>query len=116
MGAPAPRKPRWLASGKKSEKWLRSLSGAGERMSESTISIAVDDLTFEQALDQLDQLVRRMESGDLGLDDSIAAYRRGAQLARFCQGKLADAGQQIQRLDDDVLKNFSPGESADPAT
>jgi exodeoxyribonuclease VII small subunit len=87
-------------------------------MGESTISTTttVDDLTFEQALDQLDQLVRRMESGDLGLDDSIAAYRRGAQLARFCQGKLADAEQQIQRLDDDVLKNFSPGESPDPAT
>ena len=85
-------------------------------MSESTITTSVEDLSFEQALDQLDQLVRRMESGELGLDDSIAAYRRGAELARFCQGKLAGAEQQIQKLDDDVLRNFSPGESSDPAT
>ena len=85
-------------------------------MSESTITTSVEGLSFEQALDQLDQLVRRMESGELGLDDSIAAYRRGAELARFCQGKLAGAEQQIQKLDDDVLKNFSPGESSDSAT
>ena len=63
-------------------------------MGESTSSTSVEDLSFEQALDQLDQLVRRMESGDLGLDESIAAYRRGAELARFCQGRLADAEQQ----------------------
>jgi exodeoxyribonuclease VII small subunit len=90
--------------------------GAGERMGESTICASVEELTFEQALEQLDQLVRRMESGELGLDESIAAYRRGAELVRFCQGKLAEAEQQIQRLDEDVLKNFSPDETPDPAT
>jgi exodeoxyribonuclease VII small subunit len=85
-------------------------------MGESINSTSVQDLTFEQALDQLDQLVRRMESGDLGLDESITAYRRGAELARFCQVKLADAEQQMQKLDEDVLKNFSPDETLDTAT
>jgi exodeoxyribonuclease VII small subunit len=92
------------------------LEGAGERMGESTTCTSTEELTFEQALEQLDQLVRRMESGELGLDESIATYRRGAELARFCQGKLAEAEQQIQRLDEDVLKNFSPDETPDPAT
>lgn len=85
-------------------------------MGESTITTSVEELTFEQALDQLDQLVRRMESGDLGLDESIAAYRRGAELARFCQSRLADAEQQIQRLDEGVLRSFTPAESPDTAT
>jgi exodeoxyribonuclease VII small subunit len=85
-------------------------------MGESTISTSVEDLTFEQALDQLDQLVRRMESGDLGLDESIAAYGRGAELARFCQSRLADAEQQIQKLDEDVLRSFTPAESPDTTT
>jgi exodeoxyribonuclease VII small subunit len=85
-------------------------------MGEPTTSTLVEDLTFEQALDQLDQLVRRMESGELGLDESIAAYRRGAELARFCQARLADAERQIQKLDENVLKNFTPSESADTAT
>jgi exodeoxyribonuclease VII small subunit len=85
-------------------------------MGESTTSTSGEELTFEQALDQLDQLVRRMESGDLGLDESISAYRRGAELARFCQGRLADAERQIQKLDDNVLKDFTPAESPDTAT
>jgi len=85
-------------------------------MGEATTSTLVEDLTFEQALNELDQLVRRMESGDLGLDESIAAYRRGAELARFCQGRLADAERQIQKLDENVLKNFTPSESADSTT
>ena len=70
----------------------------------------VADLTFEQALDELDVLVRRMEAGDLGLDDAVAAYRRGAELARHCQGKLAAAEQEIRKLDGDLLTPLDPGE------
>jgi exodeoxyribonuclease VII small subunit len=103
-----------LVSVKKSKRFRPA--GADKRMGESTISTSVEDLTFEQALDQLDQLVRRMESGVLALDESIAAYRRGAELARFCQGRLADAERQIQMLDGDVLKDFTPAESPDTAT
>jgi len=67
-------------------------------------------LSFEQALDELDALVRRMESGELSLDDSIAAYRRGAELARICQGKLAQAELEIKRLEGDLLKPLDPSE------
>jgi len=70
----------------------------------------VEALSFEQALDELDDLVRRMESGDLPLDDSIAAYRRGAQLAQHCQSRLAAAEQEIAKLDGDVLKPVDPAE------
>jgi exodeoxyribonuclease VII small subunit len=77
---------------------------------------SVENLTFEQALDQLDKLVRRMESGELGLDESIAAYRRGAELAQLCQSKLADAERQIQKLDGEVLRNFAPDPVPDSAS
>jgi len=70
----------------------------------------VTELTFEQALDELDALVRRMESGDLSLDESIAAYRRGAELARYCQGTLAAAEQEIKKLDGELLKPLEPSE------
>jgi len=69
-----------------------------------------EDLSFEQALDELDGLVRKMESGELGLDDSIAAYRRGAELARYCQGRLGAAEQEIRKLDNDMLKDLNPDE------
>jgi exodeoxyribonuclease VII small subunit len=71
---------------------------------------APGELTFEQALDELDALVRRMESGELGLDDAIGAYRRGAELARYCQGRLGAAEQEIRKLDNDVLKALDPDE------
>jgi exodeoxyribonuclease VII small subunit len=70
----------------------------------------VSELTFEQALDELDALVRRMEAGELGLDDALAAYRRGAELAKHCQGKLAVAEQEIRKLDGEMLTPLDPGE------
>jgi exodeoxyribonuclease VII small subunit len=71
---------------------------------------SAESLGFEQALDELDAIVRRMESGQLSLDESIAAYRRGAELARFCQTKLANAEQEIKRLEGDLLKPLDPSE------
>jgi len=44
------------------------------------------------------------------LDDSIAAYRRGAELARYCQGRLANAEQEIRQLEGDLLKPLNLGE------
>ncbi len=70
----------------------------------------VAELSFEQALDELDALVRRMEAGELGLDDAVAAYRRGAELARHCQGKLTVAEQEIRKLDGDMLTPLDPGQ------
>ena len=78
--------------------------------SRSTQRNAVSELTFEQALDELDALVRRMEAGELGLDEAVAAYRRGAELVKHCQGKLAVAEQAIRKLDGDMLAPLDPGE------
>jgi exodeoxyribonuclease VII small subunit len=70
----------------------------------------VNELSFEQALDELDALVRQMEGGMLGLDESIAAYRRGAELVRRCQEKLSTAEAEIKRLDGEMLKPLEPSE------
>lgn len=65
---------------------------------------------FEQALDELEALVRRMESGELTLDESVAAYRRGAELARYCQTRLAQAELEIKQLEGDLLKPLDPAD------
>jgi exodeoxyribonuclease VII small subunit len=67
-------------------------------------------LSFEDALDELDDWVRRMESGELGLDAAIAAYRRAALLAQHCQARLQAAEQEIRKLDGDALKALDPAE------
>jgi exodeoxyribonuclease VII small subunit len=79
-------------------------------MARTSTPKAVSELTFEQALDELDELVRRMETGALGLDDSIAAYQRGSELAARCKGLLDVAEQKIKVLDGDVLKALDPSE------
>jgi exodeoxyribonuclease VII small subunit len=65
-------------------------------------------LTFEKAIEELESLVARMEEGKLPLEESLAAYQRGAQLIRFCESKLADAQARIAVLDGDTLRDLEP--------
>ena len=61
-------------------------------------------LSFEQALAELEKIVSRMESGDLSLEQALAAHKRGLELARFCQQRLESAQQQVKVLEGEVLK------------
>ena len=63
---------------------------------------------FETALAELEALVGTMEGGQLPLAESLAAYKRGAELVAFCQLALKDAQQQIEILERGVRKTFSP--------
>jgi exodeoxyribonuclease VII small subunit len=60
----------------------------------------LNDLTFEQAFAQLEEIVARLESGDLTLDDSLALYERGQALARRCGAMLDSAELRIQQVGD----------------
>jgi exodeoxyribonuclease VII small subunit len=64
---------------------------------------------FEAAMAELEQIVADMEAGKLSLEDSLAAYQRGAELLTFCRGKLDDAQQQVRVLEEGVLKEFPAG-------
>ena len=66
------------------------------------------DLKFEAALAELETIVQNMEGGNLSLEDSITAYRRGSALLAHCQRQLNDAERKIQILDDGVLRDFDP--------
>lgn len=67
--------------------------------------------TFESALAELEKIVGNMEAGQMPLEQSLAAYKRGAELLKFCQAQLADAQQQVKVLEDNVLRNLgSPGQ------
>jgi exodeoxyribonuclease VII small subunit len=62
-------------------------------------------LPFEEALQELEQLVARMEQGDLSLEDSLKAFERGVLLTRTCQTALREAEQKVQLL---LEKNGHP--------
>lgn len=69
-----------------------------------------DAPTFESALTELEKIVASMEAGQMPLEDSLAAYKRGAELLKHCQTALQDAQQQVRILEENVLKNFGPAE------
>jgi exodeoxyribonuclease VII small subunit len=64
--------------------------------------------SFEHALAELEKIVASMESGKLTLEQSLAAHKRGLELAQYCHGVLARAQQQVKVLEENTLKNF-PG-------
>jgi exodeoxyribonuclease VII small subunit len=66
--------------------------------------------TFESALAELETIVTRMEDGQLSLEQSLSAYKRGAELLKLCQAQLADAQQQVKVLEAGALKNFASGD------
>ena len=68
---------------------------------------AEQNRTFESALAELENIVTRMEGGQLSLEQSLSAYKRGAELLKFCQAQLADAQQQVKVLEAGALKNLA---------
>ncbi|HYD33832.1 MAG TPA: exodeoxyribonuclease VII small subunit [Methylophilaceae bacterium] len=64
---------------------------------------------FEAALTELESIINRMESGQLPLQQSLSAYKRGTELLGFCQKALADVEQQIRILNEsNQLQPFTP--------
>ncbi len=55
-------------------------------------------MSFEEALAELEQIVKRLEEGKGRLDDAIDSYERGARLKAHCEAKLAEAQQRVDRI------------------
>lgn len=62
--------------------------------------------SFELAMAELEQLVARMEAGELALEASVAAYQRGAELVRYCAQQLERVEGQVKMLEGEMLKPF----------
>lgn len=56
------------------------------------------DLTFEQAMKRLEEIVRKLETGELSLTDSIERYKEAMHLVQFCRGQLDQAELEIEQL------------------
>ncbi len=77
-------------------------------MADATPANSPTPPTFERALEELEALVARMEDGKLPLEESLAAYQRGAELIRYCESRLKDAEGRIAILDGGELRDFKP--------
>jgi exodeoxyribonuclease VII small subunit len=54
--------------------------------------------TFERAMEELEQVVRRLEGGTLTLDESLAAFEQGIKLSRECEANLSEAKGRVEQL------------------
>lgn len=67
----------------------------------------VEEMTYEQAFEEMDKLVAALESGDLPLEESLALFERGQALAQRCMALLDQAELKVQQLTEDgELEDF----------
>lgn len=69
-------------------------------MTEKAESLPADivEMSFEEALAALEEIVNKLDSGEVGLEDSITIYTRGSLLRRHCQAKLKSAEAKIEKI------------------
>ena len=79
----------------------------------SKVSASNQPESFEEASVELEKIVADMEAGQMTLEASLAAYKRGAELLQFCQKQLQDAQQQVRILEADLLKNYTISDTHD---
>src|SRR6201990_2349787 len=70
---------------------------------------------FEGAIAELDGIVKKLEEGDLPLEQSLALYERGVQLSRFCHARLEDAERRIEILNERGELKPAPASFSDEA-
>ena len=58
----------------------------------------VAEMSFEQAMRELEQVVSQLERGDVALDESIRLYERGAELKKRCEARLKDAEEKVAAI------------------
>lgn len=79
---------------------------------QQNVDDAPEVFDFEKNVSELEALVSRIESGQLSLEASLEAYRRGSQLLLACRERLAAVREQVQILDGAVLRAFDRGDEA----
>jgi exodeoxyribonuclease VII small subunit len=67
-------------------------------MAKTPSATDVESLSFEEALAELEKIVRQLEEGKGGLDAAIQAYERGARLKRHCEAKLKEARARVDKI------------------
>jgi len=76
-------------------------------MATSPKTVVTPPASYEAALLELEQLVARIEAGDMPLEQLLSQYQRGAELLAFCRDRLEKVEDQIKVLDQGVLKTWT---------
>ncbi len=77
---------------------MKQIKKVADGQETATFDDADDGITFEDSLNELENLVDRLERGQLLLDESLELFERGMKLARICNSKLSKAERKIEML------------------
>jgi|TARA_B110000438_G_C15695407_1_gene598718 exodeoxyribonuclease VII small subunit len=67
-------------------------------MAKNNTSTDINKMSFEGALEEMESIVQKLESGEVKLDEAIDAYTRGSQLKKHCENKLKEAQVRIDKI------------------
>lgn len=68
---------------------------------------SIKNMSFEEAINELDVIVKKIDSGQQSLEDSITAYERGSALKKHCEEKLKEAKLKVEKITQDSQGNFT---------
>ncbi len=91
----------------KINKYLKTESFSMPKAKPTTAEAGATPVNYEAAMQELEALTLKMESGQLPLDQLLAGYSRGAELLTYCRAQLDAVEQQIKVLDNGVLKPWN---------
>ncbi len=74
----------------------------------------IEELSFEEALQQLENIVRELESGRIKLDDAVAAYEKAVTLKQLCENRLKAAQLKIEKIEVSPEGDVSVSDFAEP--
>lgn len=84
---------------------------AEEKKNKEVVYTPVKDLSYEQAYEELDQIVSKLESEDLTLEQKISLFERGQLLVQYCTDILDKTELRIQQIAGDKVVNFNSSEN-----
>jgi exodeoxyribonuclease VII small subunit len=80
------------------------------RAGETERNTMAKKMSFEESLDRLNDIVKRLEDGDVPLEESMKLYEEGMRLGRLCKGIVREAEERMKRLTEEIADRADEGE------
>jgi exodeoxyribonuclease VII small subunit len=78
-------------------------------LKDDALNEKLKDLSYEEAIKRLEEIVRRLEDADIPLEESLSSFQEGVALSRYCREKLAEIEYRVEYLLKEEQQSFDPG-------
>ncbi len=78
-------------------------------MKDDALNEKLKELSYEEAIKRLEEIVRRLEDADIPLEESLSSFQEGVALSRYCREKLAEIEFRVEYLLKEEQQSLDPG-------